>query len=237
MSFPYLFNKTVAIPDALNKYLRDNLTFQSLYTSLSTDVENGTVTVYMSEELTMLQLDELTTLVTNYVDPEIFLSLNHCETFALHSHFTADFDSLLVDGKYIIQTIIFQNPGNTEDLVLDGMKTVVEYTCPDPAAFYASTGGATLGDVTLQIYDVSRNITIASQVISLNEISDRWNTLGAAEQTTRDTVWRSHMFTGLMNMICNYDCVWQVRGLVSDPATFDYRINGLQYLFYDVQRS
>ncbi len=87
------------------------------------------------------------------------------------------------------------------------------------------------------IYDVSRNVTIATHEILLNEICDRWNTLGAANQTTPDTVWRSFMFDGLMNTICNYDCVWQIRGTVSDPATFDYRVNGLQYLYYGVQHS
>ncbi len=75
MSFPYNFTKLVAIPDAFNKYVRDNLTFQSLYTSLSVDSENGTITLYFSEELITGQLDELTTLVGAYTDPATYLTL------------------------------------------------------------------------------------------------------------------------------------------------------------------
>ncbi len=232
---PYNFTHAIAIPDAFDAHLRSTLTFASLYQGMSASGDQ--LTIYMSVELTEEQLTELTSVVDNYVDPATYLTLNRTESYALHSHFTADPANVVVDGKFVMQTLIFKNSENTESVALDAIKTIVEYNCPDPVAFYASSAGQTVGHVNIELYDVSRNLSISNLTVDLNEIADQWNTLGAANNSAPNTKWRSLLFSGLMNLSTNYDCIWQVRGSVSDPATFDYRINGMQYLFYDVQRS
>lgn len=167
-------------------------------------------------------------LVNDYVDPSVFLQFHHTETIALHSHFTKDTDISSSDDLSIIQTLIFSaNKCNGGD-VLDTAKTVVEYYCPNPQLFTETSGS-----IILELYDITRDVIISSQTIDLEEIATNWNTLAASGSTSPNTMYKSFSFTGLMNKTPSYDCIWQFRGVASH-ASFTFRINGLQYIYYDI---
>ena len=227
MSFSYPFEKQVTKADAFDSYLKKNVSWPSDYQGLSTS-QNQAV-IFVMRELTTEEQTDLQTLVNNYTDPAVWLTFDHVETMAMHSHYTDDTDNHIIDGQDVLQTFIFCNM-NTPDTVLDSLKTIVEYKCNDLSTFAASTDG----NITLSLYDVTRDVQILSSTIELNEIATRWNTL-AEQNVTKDVVFRSAQFYGLMNTVPNYDCVWQLRGSVEPPGSFTYRVNGLQYIFYNVE--
>jgi hypothetical protein len=228
MAFQYPFTKTVTKADAFDAYLKQYISWLSDYQGASTtDVQ---VIIFVDRQLTTQEQTDLQTLIDNYTDPAVWLTFDHVETMALHSHFTDDVDNLIIDGQDVLQTYIFCNR-NTPQTVLDSMKTIVEYKCADVSAFANNT----TGNITLSLYDISRDVEILSGNIELAEIGTRWNTLAQQGNVTSDTVFRSVQFYGLMNTVPNYDCVWQIRGSTEPPGTFTYRINGLQYIFYNVE--
>lgn len=230
MAYSYAFpEKTVAIPDALDHHVRTSVDWASHYQGL----ETNPLVVLSAVELTETQQVALTALIDGYADPAQWLTFDHTTVTPMHSHYTTDASNVLSDGLYVLQTLIFANQ-NSFDMVLDAIKTVVEYHCPNPVAFGADTEE---GYITLQIFDLTRSVVVCSQTVALGQIADDWNALALANSTTPVTAFRTAMFYGIAPMTTGYDCVWQVRGSVSNPASFTYRINSLQYLFYNVQTS
>lgn len=216
----YIFeNIVVNKPGACDAYIRKNISWNDDFNGLSTNPLN----IQVNRELSQEELTSLTTLLNNYVDPSVFLSLNHTETICLHSHFTTDADNVLIDDFSVIQTLIFSGNNVDASVVLDSAKTVVEYFCLNPQNFISDKSGS----ITIEIYDITRNISIASQTIELGSIAEEWG------ENDSSTKYRSLMFTGLMNKTPNHDCIFQFRGKTS-RNDFTFRINGLQYIYYDV---
>jgi hypothetical protein len=218
-------NSTAAKLIALDAYIRKNINWADDFEGL---FENP-ISVQVSRELTTSELTALTTLVESYTDPAYFLNFNHTENLALHSHFTTDFDNVVIDNKNILQTFIFSNRNNN-GLVLDSCKTIVEYNCPNVQNFANTTSGS----INLGISDVTRGITITEKTIDISNIASQWNTLAQTGSTSSSTIFTSTSFEGLMNKTTGYDCIWQLVGNVSDSSKFTFRLNGLQFLFYDV---
>jgi hypothetical protein len=202
---------------------------QSSLKNVLDGIDYAPLVVSMTSELTELQLSDLTTLINNYTDPEFYLTLDHTTSLALHSHFTTDTDNVIIDDKDILQTIIYTASGETSNVVLDGCKSIVEFYCPNPQSFLNTTSGS----INIEIYDITRNISIANKTIELNDIAVQWNALANAGSTTGNTVFQSTQFTGLKNKNPDYDCVFQLRGNTSNQD-FTFRLNGLQYLYYSV---
>jgi hypothetical protein len=230
MSSPqnYTFeNVTVNKPGACDQYLRTNLPNSCVdnYQGLST----GPTIIEFNKTLTIEEQDALNILMANYIDPEVFLVLNHTENITLHSDFFQNINNSIIDNKCIFQTVIYTNQ-NENNLVLDSMKTVVEYYCPNVQNYLNTT----TGNITLEIYDITRDYSIGSINQNLNEIAVHWNTLANQNITTGNTIYRSIQFSELRNACPNYDVILQLRGTQSD-ANFDYRLHSLQYLFYTEQ--
>ena len=228
MSFTYTFEKQVTKADAFDAYLKQNVAWPSDYQGLSTS--QNQITIFVMRELTSEEQADLQTLVDNYTDPAVWLTFDHVETMVMHSHYTDDPENHIIDNQDVLQTFIFCNM-NTPEKVLDSVKTIVEYKCNDLNAFTQSNDG----NIVLSLYDMTRNTQILSSTIELDEISTRWNTLAQEGNVNSDVVYRSAQFYGLMNKVPNYDCVWQLRGSVEPPGSFTYRVNGLQYIFYNVE--
>lgn len=228
MSFDYSFDKQVTKADAFDSYLRQNVAWPSDYQVLSTT--QNQITIFTMRELTSEEQTDLQTLVNNYTDPAVWLTFDHVETMVMHSHYTDDPVNIIIDNKDVLQTFIFCNR-NTPQTVLDGMKTIVEYRCDDLSTFANSTDG----NIVLSLHDMTRDVEILSSTIELAEISTKWNNLAMEGNVISDVVFRSAQFYGLMNVVPNYDCIWQLRGSVEPPGSFKYRVNGLQYIFYNVE--
>lgn len=212
-------------PAACDKFIRENIDWTVNFNGVGVPP----LTIYTTNPLTDVQLTDLTSVLNRYVDPEIWLSFNHTDTLAMHSHFTNDMDNVIINNKKILQTFIF-NGKNTNNLVLDSLKTVVEYNCFNVQS-YANT---TSGSISLEIYDITRNISIASQTIELTDIAVGFHALAQSGMITGNTSYRSVSYDGLMNKNPNYDCIWQIRGTKSDD-NFDFRCNSLQYIYYNVE--
>lgn len=211
---------------ALDNYIRKNVSWSADFKGLNQDP----ITVSVSRALTQTELADLTTLIGSYTDPAFFLVLDHTESLALHSHYTKDIDNIMIDNKNILQTFVFTNR-NSDYLVLDSCKTIVEYTCPNVQNFVNTTSG----NINVEIYDITRNVSISNKDIDISPIAIQWNLLAQTGSTSGSTIFSSTTFDGLMNKTTGYDVVFQLRSSVSAPSSFDFRLNGLQYLFYSVQ--
>lgn len=222
-SFP---NKIVNKPVALDKLIRSNISWGMDFNGVSTDP----LVVYFSRELTIEEDEELHQIVENYTDPAIFLVYDHSNTLSMYSHYTNDDANIKTDGKCVLQTFIYNNPSANNGLVLDSVKTIVEYACPNVQNFLNTTSG----NISLSIVDITRNVVIFDLTKELDTIALEWNSMAATGSTESNTVFKSVQFDGLMNKTPNYDVIWQFRGNTSND-TFTYRCNSLQYLFYNVQ--
>jgi hypothetical protein len=178
------------------------------------------------------EISDLTIYINEYADPEYFLVFDRTDSMALFSTYSNNEENIIIEDKDVLQTIIFTNR-NSPDTVLDGMKTIVEYYIPNVQNFLDVSDQDAF--INLEIYDITRDISITNQTLPLNEIATKWRQMAENNITTHDVVYRSAMFTGLMNKTPDHDCIWQIRGFVQPPEKFSYRINGLQYLFYNVQ--
>lgn len=211
---------------ACDQYIRKNIDWISNFQGVS----SNPLTIYTEIPLTEIQLSDLTTLLNGYTDPEIYLSFDHVDTLTLNSKFNNDPDNIIIDGKNVIQTFIYSTQNISIPTVLDGMKTIVEYHCPNVQNYLNTTSG----NISIEIYDLSRNLSISTQTINLNEIAVSWNNLAQTGSTEGNTVYRSILFTGLMNKSPNYDVALQLRGSTSD-SNCKFRCNSLQYLYYNVE--
>lgn len=212
--------------EACDQYIRKHIDWVSNFQGVSTDP----LTINSEIPLTEIQLSDLTTILNAYTDPEIFLSFDHVDTLTLNSKFNNDLDNIIINGQNVIQTFIYSTQNISIPTVLDGLKTIVEYHCPNVQNYVNTTSG----NISIEIYDISRNISIASKTIDLNEIAINWNNLAQNGSTGESTIYRTILFTGLMNKSPNYDVVLQLRGASSD-SNCEFKCNSLQYIYYNVQ--
>lgn len=213
------------MPSAFDAYLRAHIDWVADYEGFST----GPVTVYVSRALNPTEKSALDALVAAWVNPAKFLIYDRVEPLPMYTNLVTDAQSpTLVDGKKVLQSFIMTNR-NSEDNVMDALKTIVEYVCPDPVAFAADPVAR---DITLELYDITRNVSISTLVIALGDIQSAWNALNTSDATA---TWRSAMFMGLHTKTTNYDCIWQIRAAASTPSTFTFRLCGLQQIFYSVE--
>lgn len=221
----YTYNfpeKTIQKVGALEQQLE-----QSSFKDILGGISYPPLVVSMTSELTVSQLNDLTLLITNYIDPAFYLTLDHTTSLAMHSHFTNDQDTMM-GTQTVLQTLIYTASIDT-NIVLDSCKSIVEFHCPNLQSYLNKT----TGNINVEIYDITRDTSIASQTLQLNDIAVQWNILANTGSTTGNTMYRSVQFTGLKNKNPDYDCIFQLRGSASDTS-FTYRLNGLQYLYYSV---
>lgn len=226
MSSSYPFpNIVCGKAGACDAYIRANIDWGNHFSGIST----VPLTVYTDTPLTSTQFSSLTILINAYVDPAIFLVFDHADTLTLNSNFNTD-SATFINGKNILQTFIYSTLNISTPTVLDGVKTIVEYHCPNVQNYQNTT----TGNISLEIYDITRDVSIATNNISLNEIGTKWNDLAKTGSTQGNTVYRSTLFTGLMNKSPNYDVVLQLRGNTAD-LNYQFRCNSLQFLYYNVE--
>jgi hypothetical protein len=216
------------IPEACDVYIRNNINWVSNYQGMSTNP----LTIYTTDPLTQDQLSTLTTLLSNYNDPPVWLQYDHTTSYPLHSHFTSDPDNTINNNEITLQTWIFSEQElKNNNLVLDSMKSIVEYNCPNVQNFLNITSGSTL-QTGLTINDLSRNITIASQNIDIDDIALVWHNMAVSGTTGGNVQYKSIQYTGLMNKNPNYDTIWQLTTPKPIDPNFTFRVHSLQYIYY-----
>jgi hypothetical protein len=223
----YTFTKNISLLTAFQKYMKSSNAPLFNGCELTGDQLTLQTTGPLSEE----QLSTITSLVTDYVEPAYDLNLANTESIALHSHYTNDQDLVIINGRSVVQTIIFPNR-NSEDTVLDSMKTIFEYNAPNLQSFLNITSGS----AQFEIFDISRNYQVCLEIVDISQIVSDWNTLAQTGATGGNTVYKSFKYDGLMNQTSNYDCIYQFRMNTSNPD-FNLRMNGLQWLFYQKTNS
>jgi hypothetical protein len=212
----YNFTKSVTKPPAFDDYLRKRVD-SAVYDGVA--ISGDSVILLTKSELTPAQLSQITQWINDYVDPEIFLQYNHTESSPAYSDFSNS------TSLFPLQTLIFVNR-NQDNQVLDACKTIITYSTEDVSQF-ANVESAS---ITFEIYDITRNWQISTQTIDItSDILASWKSQGTGSAES----YKSAMFTGLYNKVPDYDCIWQFKASVSNP-NFKVRMNGLQYIFYDV---
>lgn len=208
----YSFPNLVVKAAAFDHYIRTNVSWASVFGGIVTDP----MTIVSQRELTPEEYTELETLVSNYVDPAVFLSLNNTFSYPLLSSHNTNPENVIIDDLSVLQTFIFNSASNNNDgLVMDSCKTVVEYLVEENFS-------GTTAPITLQIFDVTRNTPIATSTFTVD--------LPAGPQT----FFKTHTFYGINSNTTNYDCILQIRAS-SSTTGFSFRLNGWQYLFYNVE--
>jgi hypothetical protein len=223
MSFQYQFTKTIEKPIAFEDYLVKNFPLE-----LSVSIELNTVNIGCVTELTTEQLTLLTTLITDYTDPAVFLQLAYTESMIGAS------ESTMTTTLKDVQTFIYEsvvdaegNNVNNDGTKLDCIKSILKLTADDISVF--SDLGT--GSVDVELYDSTRDIMIDDITIDISSILADWQTRAQNNETGPVTAYKSFMIFGLLDKGTNFDCIWTFRLAVSD-VRIKARLNGLQKLFY-----
>jgi len=224
MTHSYTFIVTVNKPNAFAHYVSENISWAT--ENIVIDEISNNVTLHSLTELNSLEIDEATQKIDLYVDPPVFMIFKHAINTPMITEFTTD-AQLEIAGKKVLQTFIFTDPA-TEGLLLDSLKTVIEYNCPNTQDFNSVSNAS----IDFEIYDITRDISILTRNISLDEIETKWK--GMNLSADNDTVFRTSFFGALHYQLPNYDCIWQIRVGVSHPE-FKVRLNSLQQLFYEAE--
>lgn len=224
MSFNYTFDQvTVLKAPAFSSYLAKNFAV-----SCDTMIEQSSVHVITTVELTSQQQIDLEALVRAYVDPEIFYQYQYAETITGFSQSTTS--NVVSDVQsFIFPSKVLPNGDNAQSdgTVFNAIKSIVKLTMDN----VAEAADFVSGSVTIEMYDVTRDIAIASQTMNITSIMLEWQTAALASQTGAVTKYKSFMFDGLASKSTDYDCIWVMRLAVSDPR-IRVRLNGFQKLFY-----
>ena len=224
MSFSYEYTKLILKRSAFESYITSHISWIDDYDGSS--FTEDLIFILSVRELTIEEKEALDILVAEYVDPESFLIYANSVSSPMETVFSSE-PGLTIDNKRVLQTFIFSLCDEPEK-VIDAIKMVVEYRCPDV------TNPPVDGSIDLLVWDMSRDTQIASINIPLNEIQTRWDQMNANEETGSDTVFRTVMISGIASMTPDYACVWQIRGSTSSNQ-FDFKLNGLQTIFYNVE--
>lgn len=208
----YSYTKHIEKLGAFEEYVKNNFVNYDWY-SYSNDLVVVASKVVLSAE----EEAGLAALVGAYVDPVHWLVLNKTESNCTNSD-PSNSATPIVHQSFIMSP-------NIDNIVVDSMKIVVQYdgTPSDFSGFDAATEAPTL---TLELYDLTRGISITSVSVDLRPIALAWK---AGEASPK---WKTTQFYGLMEKITGYDCIWQVKGSISDPR-ITYRLNCMQKIYYE----
>lgn len=224
MSFIYTFDQvTVEKAPAFQSYITKNFAPGG-----QTMLEQNSVSIITSVELTPEQQTELETLVRAYVDPAMFYQFDHTETMTGFSQCTngdtlTDVDSFIFPSKFLPNGDNAQSDGT----VFDAIKSILKITMDD----VSQAADFTSGSITTQLYDDTRGFVVCTETTDITSIMQQWKTDALASQTGPVTKYKCFMLSGLWSKSTDYDCIWVLRLSVSDPR-IQVRINGFQKLYY-----
>lgn len=205
----YVFNKHIEKIGAMHELLTYKFSFYD-YLNYGSDV----LVVVSKKVLSEQELADLTLLVTNYIDPNPWLSLNSTENQLMSTELYNSATPI------VLQTFIMSPSIN--NIVSDSIKLVVEYTTD--LANVNNINSDVL--VTFELYDITRNVSITTVTDNLTNLITEW------KNGDSNPKWKTTQFYGLFPKITGYDCIWQLKGSINDPRV-SFKINCLQKILYD----
>jgi hypothetical protein len=140
------------------------------------NVTENEVDVVTSQPLTSSQAAQLATIVNNYTDPAVSLQLDTTQTMPSSSVLTST--STLTP----VMTFIFTDQINF-DQALDGIKTIIQVSSTNPPTFVTSPV-----QVTITIFDITRNIQVASQIVDLTSVFTKWQLTNQGSHRFDDSI-------------------------------------------------
>lgn len=219
----YSFFRNIVKYDAFDAYLRARLpTFNGFYAVPETQqfVLSFTATLTVEDKAT------IDALVAAYVDPEAWLVLaNTSEQFL-----STDMCNSLT--PVVLQSFIV-SPYNSEDAVMDSIKTVVNFKVDDISGL-ASVPTGTVFSATIELFNFTLNKTVMTVVKDFTSKIEEWKQEAIANGASGlRTHWSTAQFFGLRTLVPGSDNIWQARLSVSHPAV-SASLNSMQRLFYHV---
>ncbi len=220
-------NKSVLKPgamlDELNKlfpeYSQENIENIGLLTN-----QNG-ITIIFSSELNTELLNRLNNFVENYTDPEVYLTLVESLSDSARTRTT---NSLTLEP---VSTFILSSKSANQNNVFNSLKTIIELDCESTAPFASLEN--TTGNITIRIYDITRNIIIDTFNIDISNYILKWKNLALNNIFDKQVEYRTFQVEGLRNKTAEHDCIWQFQLAVSN-SNINLTLNSLQYLYYNV---
>lgn len=225
--FYYYFDKETSKAGAMYEYLlKEFPEFSSINTEhVGLSTGGGKVTVSFITELNEEQLTRLNNFINNYTDPTVYLSLTQTLTDSARTK-TTNSQSLQT-----IHTFILNSRSPDQNDVFNSLKTVMELSCDSTEQFLNLED--TSGSVTIQIYDITRNIIIDEHVVDISQYILNWKNKALNNDFEKQVEFRTFQVEGLRLKTANYDCIWQFRASVSNTNIY-LTLNSLQYLYYNV---
>jgi hypothetical protein len=209
----YSFTKHVEKLGAFDEYLRKYFPFYDSFSSLG-----DSIGIASTKQLDFGEEAALNTLIANYVDPEKWLVLNKTENLCLATPFAGG------NGSPVVMQAFIMSP-SIENIVVDSMKVVVEYTADVGALANFDLESENI-ELTLEVYDFTRGVSIATATENINSLVAQWKSGASA------SLWKTVQFYGLWKKITSYDCIWQIRGSIND-ARVGAKLTCLQKIFYE----
>jgi hypothetical protein len=193
------------------------------YLALNENQNDTNITV--SEALTDTELTSLTTLVNNYVDPSVYYQLSNVDNFPMMTNYTS---STILSP---VGSLIYSNT-NSSNMVMNQVKIVIAMQCENTSIFT----NASTGNVTFEILDKTRNVTIVPEtIIDVSSILDAWS----LDTTNNTTGYPNGYFTKVIqlydfsNAFPDYDIILQFN-VSSCQTDVSVAIECIQFLWYQV---
>lgn len=225
--FEKTYNKQILLLSAISAQLKN--TFSDLFDVIYSD-SNYVHHVVFKDTPTQEQETQLDTIIDGYVDPPYFLTLAGTEENFFNS-------SLCVNSTtpFLIQTFIVtptrkmysEQLGNISTVLAD-MKVVSTIEIEDTNALQTWDSSNNPVEMTITIFDVTRNIDIKTCVFDVSDVVLDMKMNGGVDR------WKTYQIYGLKDLIADYDCIWQFKIHINNPMV-GVGLNSLQRLYYYVE--
>lgn len=216
--------KPQAMYDNLLKEFPEFSTSNPDNVGLSTE-NYSSATVSFITELNEEQIQRLNNFIANYVDPDVYLTLTQSLSDSARTRST---NSLTLEP---VSTFILSSKSADQNNTFNSLKTIIELDCSSTEPF--SSLQDTTSFVTIQIYDITRNLVIGTFNVDISNYILKWKNLALNNVFDKQVEYKTFQVEGLRLLTADHDCIWQFRIAVSN-TNINVTLNSLQYLYYNV---
>jgi hypothetical protein len=223
----YAYSKHIGLIDAFQNTIEK--TFPACN---GVTVAPDEVTVEFPDVLSEQDQISLSNLVSSYVDPSYWLSLDHTENMPMY---TSQHSNL--DMEDIISFITSPSEHDDNDIVLGDMKTIVQLIPNSNLISYIGSSNWNNDPiaVTLAISNYTNNTFITSNSVNFNNTIDtQWIPLIQAGSNNLPAIVKTIQLYGLKDHKPSFDNIWQIAGSCTN-SNIKYRLQSLQKIFYEVR--
>ena len=222
------YNYTFSLPtnpiikfNAFISYINNYSTYK--LTNLSMQ-DNNIIIISSSVEFDSTVQADLQTYISDYVDPEVWLTLDHIDNQYLTTTISNSSEPV------IMQTFIISP--ESDGTVLDQMKTVVQCSTSDITMFQNWNSNVNPITIDLCLYNFSESNILKQYSYDQNHIGTSWSnaanngTVGAASN------WNIIQLYSILDVLPTSDCIWQIKSSISNSNVY-HGFNSIQKLYYN----